>query len=68
MNAYQCHTSSCDYVSTPEDVVIIASTLREAVECWERVNPRACLTVVSVIAKDVLMASNAPSVNHLHFP
>lgn len=67
MNAYQCHTNSCDYVTTPEDAVIIAGTLREAVECWERTHPLACLRAVAVIAEDVVMAPTIPRIGN-HFP
>lgn len=69
MNAYKCHIAPEDYRATYyESTVVIASTIRKAAECFERENPTKCLKAIDEIAKDVLLASDPPSINHLHFP
>lgn len=69
MNAYKCHIAPEDYRATYYDsTVVIASTLRKAVGRFELENPLKCLKSVAVIAEDVLLASDPPSINHLHFP
>lgn len=56
MNAYKCHIAPDDYRSTYyESTVVIASTLRKAVERFEQENPLKCLKSVDVIATDVIL-------------